>query len=211
MKVGSLEPKPIDGTSHHQSLLRWTETRIHVMVDGCGLPVKFFLTPGQTSDKGSIAGLSAISIWRGARSATAATTPRRSATWSPGIAPSLTFRPGRTARSSTASAPRPLNNAIWSSGSSTNSNTTEVSSPATTNSQGTSSTPSVLRQSLFGLRRPRPTSRWNHGWRSKKCRKAPDLGYSFRDQCLVTYLQSVTSLRISRIRRQCQVLVPCHA
>ena len=32
-------------------------TKVHVVVDSCGLPVKFLLTPGQASDKGSVADL----------------------------------------------------------------------------------------------------------------------------------------------------------
>jgi transposase len=125
-------------------------SKIHVIVDGNGLPVQLGLTGGQAHDNRLCSvccdsSLGARGCWQ-----IAATTRTGSGHLSPNEERGRISRPSAIARTRSASAPISTATATWSSGSSTRSSSAGVSRPDTTSSPPTISPSSSSPASAYG-------------------------------------------------------------
>ena len=126
-------------------------TKIHALVDACGLPIALKLTEGQAHDgRAAVDMLGLARARRHPARRCAPTIPMPCAkTWRR-AAPGPTSSPCPIAAACRPSRHSSIATATWSSASSTNSSIFERSRPATTRHQKTSSQPSSLPQQEFG-------------------------------------------------------------
>jgi hypothetical protein len=125
-------------------------TKLHVVVDGCGLPLRVVLSPGQASDKAVPPALLAELAPGRDLVADRATMPRPCSTSSQPAAGAPTSRPAAIESASAPSTPRSTATATSSSASSTSSSTSAASPRATRKPHATSSPRSSSPQPASG-------------------------------------------------------------